>query len=287
MAAGLLILAGCLPTGIAIFYFWMHGALQPFLDANIGSNIAYINIMLPLRAVMRFSASGLAPIMGCVIMVSYALMRCEPWRRTWASTSSPQAWVLLWCIATVINVCLPMKFFSHYYFALYPPLCIAGAHALSVAAGNRRNRFAAGLIVLFSSAIPLWVTGEVRAASVARTDVPRQAAEFLRQAGARDRKVFVYDYEPIIYALARVRPPMPYVLGVELTEFTHSSKVDGVAEVRHVMDSSPDFVVLRVRAPGEEVGVFDDLIAHRLAAYHLVDEIKRKADSLVVRIYRR
>lgn len=100
--------------------------------------------------------------------------------------------------------------------------------------------------------------------------------------------VFVYDYNPVIYALARVRPPTPYILNVELTQYSHSSKVDGVAEIRRVMDTLPNFVILGPSLAGKQSLVaLDDVMALRLATYHLAHEIVDKVDNRVVRIYKK
>jgi hypothetical protein len=54
------------------------------------------------------------------------------------------------------------------------------------------------------------------------------------------------------------------------------------------MDSSPDFVVLRVRSPGYPAPVaLDDLIRQRLAAYHVVRGVRGGADDAMVYIYGR
>jgi hypothetical protein len=289
VAAGLLILAGCLPTGVAIAYFWAHGALRPFLDANIASNIAYLSVMPAISEAARSSASGLAPLAGSILVTGYAMARVRGrWRWTSITPLSPEAWITLWNVAAMADVCLPLKFFEHYFFALYPPLSLAGALALCVAARHRPKTLVAGLIVLFAIAIPLWIRGNAQMARGGEADAPHAVAEYLRQAGAADMNVFVYDYQPVIYALARLRPPTRYVLGAELSKFGYSAHVDGSAEIRRIMDESPDFVVIRGRLSGEFVPrELDDLVAQSLVNYHLVYQIVNGDDGVIVRIYRR
>jgi hypothetical protein len=287
VTGGALILAGCLPTGITILYFWAHGALRPFLDANFSSNIAYLDIATALVTVLQRSASGMAPIMGCILIIGYAMGRRVQWRRTWFTASSPQAWLLLWIIAAIADVCLPLKFFTHYYFALYPPACISGALALCVVAGNRHKNFVAGLVVLFVTAVPLWAVGNARTARVAGADSERAVAGFLRQAGARDMSIFVYNFPPVVYALAQVRPLTPYVLGGELAPLSVSARLHEL-EARRIMDSSPDFVIVGGRFPSEPVPTpLDEVIASRLATYHLVYETSNGLDNSIVRVYER
>jgi hypothetical protein len=139
---------------------------------------------------------------------------------------------------------------------------------------------------LFAIAAPLCVVANVRAIHGNVADGPRIVANFLKQAEIRDMNVFVYDYQPVIYALAQIRPRTRYVLGSELTQFNYSAKVDGVTEVKRLMDELPDFVVLRTTLPGEAVPEeLDALMAQRLASYHMIREVSDGADRAKVLIY--
>jgi hypothetical protein len=293
LAAGALVLAGLLPTGMVVLYFWQNAALQPFLDANVGSNISYLDVRPSLPVIAHRTATGIGPLVGAILITGLAIGRAARWRRIRVGGLSPQLWILVWVVAALLDVSLPLKFFSHYYFALFPPLSLAGALALTALTRDRsrgfgRAGFAVGLVVLFATAVPFWATGFARAVRVAQADAPRAVADVLREAGGSDLNVFVYEYQPVIYALALVRPPTPYVLSSELSTFTYSSHVDGADEVRRTMDSAPDFVVMRVRPPDEaEPAALDDVVRERLDAYHLVGEMTDGVDKALVRIYRR
>jgi 4-amino-4-deoxy-L-arabinose transferase-like glycosyltransferase len=288
MAAGALVLAGLLPTGMVVLYFWQNAALQPFLDANVGSNISYLDVRPALSVIARRTATGIAPLVGAILITGLAIWHAAKRRRIRLGALTPQLWILVWVVAAMLDVSLPLKFFSHYDFALYPPLCLAGALALTALTQDRRRALAVGLVVLFATAAPYWASGFARAVRVAQADAPRAVADVLRAAGGSALNVFVYEYQPVIYALALVRPPTPYVLSSELSTFTYSSHVDGADEVRRTMDSAPDFVVLRVRPPDEpEPVALDDVVRQRLGAYHLVGEVTDGVDKALVRIYRR
>lgn len=286
--AGLLILAGCFPTGIVILYFWAHGTLQPFLDANIALNIAYIQITPSLFDVIKHSASGIAPIIGPILMIGYAMACRIRWCRMWNTAASIQVGILLWSAAAIADVCLPIKFSIHYFFALYPPLCLAGALTLSAVAGSRSMNSIVGLVVLFITAVPLWGLGEAWAARAEKSDAPPAIAAFLRQCGAHDMNAFVYDYDPVVYALAHIRPPIPYILGDELVQFSYSSRIDGVTEIQHVTNLLREFVIVRVLLRGEPApDHLDATIARRLVDYHIVFQTLNEIDSSEIRIYAR
>ena len=121
VAAGFMILAGLLPTVFVVGYFWSKGALQTFLSANIGANVTYVALVPPIREIVYDSAGGMLPIIGAVLTIGYGFLCRAKWRPRWSATSSLQAWIFLWIVAAALDVCLPMKFFRHYFFALYPP----------------------------------------------------------------------------------------------------------------------------------------------------------------------
>jgi len=199
---------------------------------------------------------------------------------------TPEVWTLVWSIAALIDVGLPLKFYNHYYFTLYPPICIAAAVALSLAARNRIKHFALGFAILFASAVPLWAIGESRAARGAEADAPREVAEVVRRAGNGSSSLFVYNYDPVIYALTRLRPPTPYVLGSESVEFSYSSHANGVAEVQRIIDSSPDFIGVHTTLPSEFLQVeLDQLVARKLLDYHLIRQIENGTNGVIVSLY--
>ena len=277
-AAGLLIAAGLLPTAISAGYFWRQGIIGPFLDANIGSNLAYVGIMPVFRTAIWDCLSGLTPIAGPVLVIAYALRRR-------VALSLLDGWLLLWAVAAAIDVCLPLKFYGHYFAALHPPLCLAGALALGRLVPRRPGAFAAGCAVLFVTALPLWMVGLARATHRAEVDGPRIIARTLQGAGAHDNDVFVYNYEPVLYALAHVRPPTPYLIKAEFATFSGSAHVESAAEINRVMDALPRFVVVvpeLLTTPQSDA--LDYLMLNRLAAYHAVQDITERSGRQV-RLY--
>jgi hypothetical protein len=157
-----------------------------------------------------------------------------------------------------------------------------------VAARNRFRHFAAGLAILFATALPLWAMGQVRAARAAEVDASREIADLILRTATVNSSLFVYDYDPAIYALTRLPPPTPYVLSAELGEFSYSSHVDGVAEVKRILDGSPDFIVLHQGLPGRSVQAeVDELVARKVASYNLAATVKSSMNGVIVSVYGR
>lgn len=291
-----LMAAGLAPTLGMAGYFAAHGALAPFLDANIGANARYLGIPLVLSAVLHDTASGLAPVAGAALVALAAialLLRRAPLAGSALRLHSPAAWLAVWTAGAFINAALPLKFFSHYWIDTYPPLCLAAVLALAtlaapLRAAPRLAALATGLAIAFAATAPSFAAGELRAVHAARSDASRLIAADLRAAGAQGDDTFVYDYQPVIYALANLRPPTPYVLGSELAEFTHSSGVNGAAELTRILDAQPRFVVLRERKPGETgPAALDALVASRLGAYTLVRQVIDGDDGATIDLYER
>jgi hypothetical protein len=284
--AGLLILAGCLPTALALGYFWSRGALQAFLDANVGSNLAYLAIAPSIWESIRSAASGIAPVAGCLVAIIWAMARADR-RPRQAAGITLEFWIGLWTVAAALDVCMPLKFSTHYFFALYPPLCLGGALALAVLADRRQEILTVGAAALLLSAAPPWVIGMARAARC--DDTPRLIADRLRGAGAGDRSVYVYDYQPAIYALAHIAPPTPFVLTGELGLFSRSAGFDGPNELRRVVSLRPRFLVIRSGPPlRPDLHAADDLdavIRTALKAYHLAYSLADESDDSVVSVY--
>jgi Dolichyl-phosphate-mannose-protein mannosyltransferase len=286
VAAGFMMLAGLLPTVFVIGYFWSKGALQTFLSANIGANVTYVALVPPIREIVYDSIGGMLPIVGAVLAISCAILCKVQWRPRWSATSSLQAWIFLWITAAALDVCLPMKFFRHYFFALYPPVCLGATLALDALAG-RRKPFAYGLVVLLAAPITLWGMGVVRAAPWAGEDVPRTIAEIVQQAEARDGDLYVYRYQPVIYALARLRPPTPYVMTLEISEFSESAHTDGVAEMEQIMGARPRFIVRSEGALADSAEAVDNVLTRSLTQYRLIRTFQDRSDRSVIDLYER
>lgn len=286
-----LMAAGLAPTLAAVAWFAAQGALAPFLAANISANVEYLSVTSTADFIAVSTASGLAPVAGAVLVAIIALARLPRRHLRW---HSPAGWIAVWLLGAFVNACLPLKFYGHYWIDLYPPLCLAATLSLARLAWTRhpavRTRIlAAGLATAFATAVPYMLVASTRAIRASQADTPRAVARYLLEAGAQGNDTFVYDYQPVIYALVGLRPPTPYVLGSELSWFTYSSGVNGPVELERIMDGDSRFVVLNLRRPGEyhPPGGLDDIMASRLARYHLVRQMYDSEYGATVRIYER
>ncbi len=100
------------------------------------------------------------------------------------------------------------------------------------------------LAVAFAAFGPVAVHARAVATALSRADVPREIAEIVAPELRPADRVFVPNYESIIYFLADAALPTRFAFPVLLTGPHMSvSPVDPRAEVRRILDGRPKFIV--------------------------------------------
>jgi 4-amino-4-deoxy-L-arabinose transferase-like glycosyltransferase len=273
-----LMIAGLLPTAAATAYFWANGAIAPYLAANIGANAAYVTLVPGFSDILRRSVQGLKPMAAPAVVailavaVAVAVARLRPARMRPAITL-PQVWLAIWIAAAAADVVLPLKFWPHYFHALLPPLAVAGALGAAALAGHlgrrRQAGFAALAVLLLALPARAWINEVGLVTALGAHDTPRLVAAWLTAQGVRNGDVYVYNYEPVIYALAAIRPPSRFVIPTELSDFSASNGVDGDAEVERILRAAPRFIVTATHPPTALPAATDRQVGARLRGYVL------------------
>ena len=148
---------------------------------------------------------------------------------------------------------LPLKFWKHYFNALIPPLCLfAGLFVLlMIERGHRawgwRPGVVAGVILVPICLLMIKHTDDSR--SFDRVNVPRTIAEHIRRGGSNGHDVYVFNYDPLVYAYADEVPPTRFVLSIELSEFHGSSGARSVGEISRILAASPRWIVVADPSP--------------------------------------
>ena len=250
--AGIAMAGGLLPTIVATLYFWQAGALQPYLDANLRANVAYLDAPLTFTLVLSQLRYGLLPLVGLLPwpIVVLLRMRDDTLRGRFATLA---LWALIWLLATAIDVVLPLKFWKHYFNALIPPLCLfagsagpAGDRArlprVGLATGHHGQRDPGADLPADSQARrgqPLGRPGQRAACGSG----PNQAR---RQQRPRCLRV---QLRPSGLCLAREVPPTRFVLSIELSEFDGSSGARSTGEITRILAASPRWIVVADPSP--------------------------------------
>jgi hypothetical protein len=286
-------LGGLLPTLIATLYFWHVGALQAYLDANVRANVAYLDMGLtPYLLLMRLRF-GVLPLIGLVAWLGLApwLLRDAMARHRYARIGW---WLFAWLVAASVDVALPMKFWKHYFNALIPPMClIAGLSAVLLArrAGTWRRWVGVGLAVAtILPAAGLMIRHVSDSRSISHPNVPRELARHIQQGGSDGHDIYVFNYDPLVYAYADATPPTRYTLGIELSEFSGSAGSRSVAEIRRVLDGEPRWIVVADPSPYGFTPRIWTMLSQQLSSYRLAasfDESDYVQAPITVRLYQR
>jgi len=288
----LAMVAGILPTAAMAAYFWQAGALQPFLDANLRANVDYLALPISVTTALLRLRYGLLPI---VTLVVWSLL-LPPLLRRYVDKSARMLgiWLAIWLIAAAIDVVLPLKFWKHYFNALLPPLAIITAIGCTLLrrALPRASVWATGaaFAVAVTPIIALLAKHVSDSRAIDRLNVPQAIAEEIARNGGSVGGVYVFNYDPVIYAYARAVPPTRYVLGIELADFSASSGVRAVREVENVVATSPKWIIVAEPSPYHFSAAIWDKLDTTLADYqpHAVWQESDYAQPLIeVRLYRR
>lgn len=293
LATGL-VAAGLAPTLAVVTYFWFHGALEPFLDANIRANLAYVAVVPGLDEALYHSMLGFKPF--AFLAVGAAALAVALRRHPRLATTDMRNLLrccTLWLFLSAVNVVLPLKFFNHYFYALLPPLCLmAAAAVVSIGALNPRLGTPAMILAtLLLAAPPL----RALARELAAAPDPLSRATELTTACIREHPssrpgLYVFNWDPILYETTRTRPPTRYVLPGELSHFSESAGVDPMAEIARILAGRPGHIVVSRPSYFAFSPAAAALVERTVAGYELacavpfrVNEV-RTAHALVYRL---
>jgi 4-amino-4-deoxy-L-arabinose transferase-like glycosyltransferase len=250
--AALAVAGGILPTVLASLYYWWAGALQPYLDATLRANVAYIEVPLTMTTVLQRLRFGLLPIAGLLIwpIVLFApALRRDRGRHARLIC----LWLAVWLLAAWIDVVMPLKFWKHYFNALVPPLCLIAALAITWLARTRPAWFArtltAGVVLTIVPAVAEMSKHVADSRSIDRPNTPLEISRRITEAGTNGHDVYVFNYDPLVYAYTGAKPPSRFVLGVELSDFSSSAGTSGEAEIGRVLNGDPRWIVIARPSP--------------------------------------
>ena len=72
-------------------------------------------------------------------------------------------------------------------------------------------------------------------------------ADFINQNGSNGHDIYVFNYDPLVYAYAHAAPPTRFVLGIELSEFSESSGSRPAGEITRILGYSSAALDCRCR----------------------------------------
>jgi 4-amino-4-deoxy-L-arabinose transferase-like glycosyltransferase len=276
------VLGAAVPLLLTVLLYAATGNLKIWWDCSIASN--FLRVATPISAnalsyVLTLQLTRWLPLFGAALV----LLALTPLlvRRILLSGVAGRAarfhmFLLLWLAGGSVGVAAAKLFYDHYFLQILPVLCVSLAWAVASLAGGLR-RSLMQLIFTVLLVIPCFGAGAAVAIAcrpifVAQNggfsphpDTPALIARDISHlpAGAA-RQIYVFDYQPIIYSLARQTPPTRYAFPSVLTKcfLSHVAGVNAAAEVHRILAGDPEFIIrsqFPLTTPGINQTVYDEV----------------------------
>ena len=261
---GLLFSVGALAPFLAtVLLYASDGKLRVMIEASILSNTR--RVALPVSGNLAARAYRDQAMLFPALFLS--LVAClERLIR-----APRESFVLVgWLITSAIGVASGGLYFSHYFLQILPALCITTALML---AGLWRHLPRAGwaaVVVLFVLSLIPMVTRSAEdmhrmVVAMSHPAVPglaplrdtpaRVAADLIPQlAASPGAEAYVFDGEPIVYALLREPLPTKFVFPSFLLSklLAHTVGIDPLAELQRILARKPLFIIRRTNPDDQD-----------------------------------
>jgi 4-amino-4-deoxy-L-arabinose transferase-like glycosyltransferase len=240
------------PTAATALAYAGRGEFGDFASANFGALLRYIgpeSAEAAVRAVLSALFSFALPAGLALLSVLWRLRRPSAWP---AARRALLAVAAAWFAAAAVGAAATGKYYTHYFLALLPALSAASGLALARAGESLALPGRRGTVVVAAAAIaaaaPLAEDAAMRARSglnIRMNDAERQVAAAVRRHLAAGERLWVVNYQPVVYFLAGAKPASRHVHPTHLTgRQRHVAVGDAAAEVSRVLASRPEIIVL-------------------------------------------
>jgi 4-amino-4-deoxy-L-arabinose transferase-like glycosyltransferase len=265
-------LAGAaLPLMLAIMVYGMANQLPLWWETSIASNFRRLAPPIPAGAIpaalnLQLARWGALYSLAALLLASAAVgLTRSLWSRQLTRDRLHHFFLAAWLLGGGVGVAVSKSFYDHYFLQLLPVLCVTAGWIIARALHYIKNwpRYRLGLILLLLALQPALTAGAALRDAAApvltfhnghfaiRPDPSAvisgdiNAALAARTADLSGPAIYVFDGQPIIYALTRQAPPTRYVLPSVLSKnfLGHVANVDAAAEVRQILAENPIFIV--------------------------------------------
>lgn len=232
-----------LPFALVNLCFWMGDNFQNFyfityeLPGNYGGSPSwkrYFTMLLDLTA----------KFLPISIIVFYVLFnRKKP-------IETKYKWFFaLWIFAVLVAIYVPGKEFSHYTIQLMLPLSLLAG--IFFHPDFKKDRITTKLYSR-KIGIPIMIVVLVVVQIVSlqnevlQTDYNREIAKYLEDEMDDDDKVFVANYQQIIYYLLDIESPTKFIHSNLLFTDTHKVfNINGEEEIKRIINTNPKFILIQ------------------------------------------
>jgi len=264
-------LAGALLTpALTVTLYALTGHLALWWQCAILANITRVNVPIS-PSQLQYAALVILPRWLPFDLAGLCLFARALTRRP----TKLHVLLMLWLTGGALGVAAAKSFYDHYFLQILPPLCLALVWVLARPrlrlAAWPRWRFLALCAALL--AIPAAAGESALAAIRATPDTPSRIAAALRPAITAGATLYIFDSQPIIYALTNAAPPTRYVFPSVLTKcpLEKVAGIDAAQELAAILSTNPYFI-LRTPSPpppGANRSVYAELTKTLAARYTL------------------
>ncbi len=259
MAAAYALLCA-LPTALFALAYWLRGGLEVFLDSLFVAPFRYSLGRLGPWEALRPISTALATLLWPVLLAGIGV---ASWGRRapggvaeadggGAAPGPLLARVgLLWFATGTLAISGPGYFYPHYFLIWLPSLSVLGALGAAFLARMARPGLvpAAFAGILGVTAADAWRSDAAprldRGIGIWQPDPVREVAEAVELRARPGEPVFIVNYHPVVYFLARAGLPTRFVFPAHLSgDFDEVSDIDTEAELSRVLASRPRLVVV-------------------------------------------
>lgn len=239
-AAGIAFL---LPFALVNLYFWMGVNFQNFyfityeLPGNYGGSPSLSRYFVML-------ADLIGKFLPISILVFYVIFK-----KNKAIEKQYKWFFTLWIASVLFAIYIPGKEFSHYTIQLMLPLSLLAG--VFFHPDFKKDKFTAR-VYSRKTGIPMMIVIllVIQIISfqneVISTDYNRKIANYLEDKMDDDDKVYVSNYQQIIYYLLDVESPTKFVHSNLLFTDTHKVfNINAEDEIKRIIDTSPEFVLIQ------------------------------------------
>jgi 4-amino-4-deoxy-L-arabinose transferase-like glycosyltransferase len=239
--AGLSCLLGAAaPLAAALALYAANGQLPLWWECNVLANLRRAGVPLPASTVLWGLQTQAARWGG--LYAAALLLALLGRGRSLAALFPP-----LWLLCALAGAASAKSFYDHYFLQALPPLCICLGALYALLPPRLPLRAA---LVAAALAQPLRAAQQAMAYAISPDIISTAGADLAAQ---HPTSLYVFDAQPILYALANTPLPTRYVLPSVLTRTTlpRVAGVDAPAEVARILATRPQFIARRAPAPND------------------------------------
>lgn len=257
------LLGAAIPLAAALALYAANGQLPLWWECNVLANLRRASV--PLSPGTVFWGLQTQAVRWGGLYAAAALLALLGRGRSLAAIFPP-----LWLLCAIVGAISARSFYDHYFLQALPPLCVC-LGALYARLPPRPALRAT--LVATTLAQPLRAAQLALDYAVSPDVIAAAGADLAAQHPA---SLYVFDAQPILYALAGTPLPTRYVLPSVLTRTTlpRVAGVNASAEVARILATQPQFIARRTPAPNDALSSqavyaqLDAVLAQNYAPWH-------------------